>query len=34
VRGTSVFSRSADGAESFGPAGFGQRIRRETRMSA
>ena len=33
VRGTEVFSRSADGTESFGPAGFGQRVKRETRMS-
>jgi allantoinase len=30
VRGTRVYSRSADGAESFGAAGFGRRVKRET----
>jgi allantoinase len=32
VRGTRVYSRGVAGDESFGPAGFGRRVRRETRV--
>jgi allantoinase len=33
VRGTQVYGRDPDGAETFGPSGFGRRVRRETRVS-
>ena len=32
VRGVPVYDRSADGTESFGPAGFGRYVKRETRV--
>jgi allantoinase len=34
VRGTRVFSRGVDGEESFGPAGYGRRVKREARVNA
>ncbi len=33
VRGTRVFDRGAEGQETFGPAGFGRRVKRETMVS-
>lgn len=33
LRGERVFRREADGSETFGDAGFGERVRRETRVS-
>jgi allantoinase len=34
LRGACVYERHADGSESFGSAGYGQRLRRETRLSS
>ncbi|NNK47291.1 MAG: allantoinase AllB [Gemmatimonadetes bacterium] len=33
VRGTRVFNRGAEGRETFGPPGFGRRVKRETMVS-
>ena len=33
VRGTEAYRRHPDGSESFGPAGLGRRVRRETRVT-
>jgi dihydroorotase-like cyclic amidohydrolase len=33
VRGASVYSRSSEGVESFGPVGFGRHVKRRTRVS-
>jgi len=34
VRGTRVFGLGSDGSTSFGPAGFGRRVKRESRVTA